>query len=255
MARGNVRCKAPAPAEIDIETATVVKKVPQRTATNNMNKTNNMSPSTAAKLATGKSPSLSARKTPSPRSVMGKYPAVARPGKPRVHSMTKASKVSKAPATTRTPTALRVSKASKISKVAKPAQVSKVSKTSKVSLVSRVYPGRTCLSRVCNREGIVWAKLCGFPHWPARIISESEREEEASFTVADKSKRPADDTLVYFFGTRNVAWVASDKALRAWKSGMRKQFEKKVNRDKKEFRKALTEVRKYCRDKCKHLVC
>lgn len=103
---------------------------------------------------------------------------------------------------------------------------------------------RTCMSRICNREGIVWAKVYGHPAWPARLVEAKESQVEPRYRLADEHKQEGEDTLVTFFGTSEIAWVARAKAIRPWKTGLQKKFQRKGWRHKA-FRRALAEARKY----------
>jgi len=109
------------------------------------------------------------------------------------------------------------------------------------------------MSRVCSNERIVWAKLRGYKHWPARIIPEELGATNADYKEADSYKAKSDDTLVWFFGTHNIAWVNSKKAVVPWKEGKRLSYHRpkmtsKKNSKKysKEFNDAVDEVRKFC---------
>eukprot|EP00171_Calliarthron_tuberculosum_P008568 IDg8568t1 len=103
-----------------------------------------------------------------------------------------------------------------------------------------------CMSRVCNREGIVWAKISGYRHWPAQIVDpSSQRATSLSFQNAKSYKQETDDTLVTFFGTHDVAWLRKDKAIRPWKAGLKRRFHI-VPKRKKSFHAALLEVQTLC---------
>lgn len=107
---------------------------------------------------------------------------------------------------------------------------------------------RGCMSRVCNRERIVWAKLAGYRPWPARMIGDAEREEDPFFQQADGHKRAEDDTLVCFFGSNDLAWVVRKKAIKPWKAGLQQGYENARQKDKT-FRFALAQVQQYVDDK------
>jgi len=107
-----------------------------------------------------------------------------------------------------------------------------------------------CMSRVCTAERIIWAKLSGYRPWPARIISDSEREDDEGdfYEQADAFKRPEQDTLVIFFGTNDLAWLSKDKAIRPWKYGLRHDYQN-MKTSSKAFRFAIKEVKKHCSEK------
>lgn len=110
---------------------------------------------------------------------------------------------------------------------------------------------RTCMSRVCARERIVWAKLSGYKHWPARIIPDKLRASSLDYQQADSYKKQTDDTLVVFFGTNDLAWVNAKRAVVPWKKGKLLRYhvtEKKhaSKKNTKEFADAVHEVRSFC---------
>lgn len=110
------------------------------------------------------------------------------------------------------------------------------------------YPRESqgCMSRVCNREGIVWVKISGYRPWPAQIVDPgSPRTSSLSFQNAKSYKQESDDTLVTFFGTHDVAWVRKEKAIRPWKAGLKRRFHV-VPKRKKSFHVAMDEVRSHC---------
>ncbi|XP_035233422.1 putative oxidoreductase GLYR1 homolog [Stegodyphus dumicola] len=49
---------------------------------------------------------------------------------------------------------------------------------------------------------LVWAKMKGFPSWPARIIEPP---------ITEISRKPKKGHYVYFFGSDNYAWIMDDK--------------------------------------------
>lgn len=109
---------------------------------------------------------------------------------------------------------------------------------------------RTRLSRACARERIVWAKLAGYKHWPARIIPEHLRASNPDYQQADSYKWKSENALVHFFGRNDLAWVNGKKAVVPWKKGKylryhRTKFSSKKN--SKQFQVAVDEVRKYAR--------
>ena len=59
------------------------------------------------------------------------------------------------------------------------------------------------------QEHAVWAKLRGFPAWPAQVLS-----AHAGHQAPPKPKRPG-CVLVHFFGTYDIQWLESDKKARA----------------------------------------
>lgn len=111
---------------------------------------------------------------------------------------------------------------------------------------SNIEQARGCMSRVCNREGIVWVKMYGYRPWPAQIVDpKTSKTNSPSFKAARIYKQENDDTLVTFFGTHEVAWVRKEKAIRPWKAGLNRRFHV-VPKRKKSFHMALREVRTHC---------
>lgn len=115
---------------------------------------------------------------------------------------------------------------------------------------------RTCVSRICARERIVWAKLAGYKHWPARIIPDHLRASNPDYQQADPFKGKTDDTLVYFFGTHDLAWVSSKIALTPWKKGRqlrhhRPRFTSQKTKKKHlaQFEAAVGEVHNFCSER------
>lgn len=108
---------------------------------------------------------------------------------------------------------------------------------------------RSCASRVYARERIVWAKLAGYKHWPARIIPDKLRASNPNYRQADSHRRKCDDTLVHFFGTDDLAWVNGKKAVVAWEEGMHLRYHRlKVTskNDSKQFIAAVDQVENFC---------
>lgn len=104
------------------------------------------------------------------------------------------------------------------------------------------------MSRVCNREQVVWAKVQGYRPWPARIVQNDEREEEPSYKIADEYRQEGDDVLVIFFGTSEIAWLNKKKAVTPWKMGLLKRYHE-YGTPSKSFKKGLSEVRQLCSER------
>lgn len=104
------------------------------------------------------------------------------------------------------------------------------------------------MSRICNRENVVWAKVRGYRPWPARIVDETEREQEPTYKLADEYREQGDDVLVRFFGTNEIAWVTREKAITTWKSGLNLNYHNRGTPGKL-FKKGLAEVRQLCSER------
>lgn len=104
---------------------------------------------------------------------------------------------------------------------------------------------RVCMSRICNKERVVWAKVYGYRPWPARIIQDDERDLEPSYKQADGFRKRGEDTLVVFFGTDDISWLRHDKAVTFWKLGLKRKYHVAPQKNKA-FQNAMSEVRKYC---------
>ena len=97
------------------------------------------------------------------------------------------------------------------------------------------------MSRFCNKEGIVWARVPGYRHWPARVISDEERLAEPSYSIADRHRNKRHDTLVLFYGTREIAWLTKKSAICPWKKGLKRNFLQTRTKNK-DFENSLEEV-------------
>lgn len=91
------------------------------------------------------------------------------------------------------------------------------------------------MSRICNRERILWAKVSGYRHWPARIVDALGEGDD-------------DEVLVEFFGTFEVAWLSRTKATRPWKMGLKKKYNK-APKTQKMFHRAIAQVAELCESK------
>lgn len=107
---------------------------------------------------------------------------------------------------------------------------------------------RRCMSRICNRKRIVWAKMPGYTPWPAQIVDPgSTFVKDEHRRQAQSLRRDGDNVLVSFFGTNDIAWL-STKATRPWKAGLKKKYHK-MPKSRRAFHRALYEVTKLCTDK------
>lgn len=115
-----------------------------------------------------------------------------------------------------------------------------------VPAAAQVHAGS--MSRVCNREGVVWAKVVGYRPWPARIIADAEYDAQPTLHKADKYRLQEDDTLVVFFGSKDISWLQHEKAITPWKAGLKRRYHTHPSKTKA-FRRALREVCAYCSSK------
>jgi len=56
---------------------------------------------------------------------------------------------------------------------------------------------RSVIDRGCKNESIVWAKLVGHKHWPAKIISDELRRSRSDYQQADSFKKESDKLSGY----------------------------------------------------------
>ena len=98
---------------------------------------------------------------------------------------------------------------------------------------------RVCLSRVCSRQKIVWARVSGHRPWPARILDDERALE---------FRKPTDDTLVRFFGSGDLAWLKRDRAIVPWKIGVQKRHHRAARRCKG-LGRAIKAVLAHCTEK------
>merc|ERR1711871_1402374 len=82
----------------------------------------------------------------------------------------------------------------------------------------------------------VWAKIVGLPWWPAKVVLPQVAPEYVL------KFRQDDRILVYFFGTKDYAWLPTD-ALRPFQDSKEKfAVERPMKTHKKYFEAALREV-------------
>jgi hypothetical protein len=90
---------------------------------------------------------------------------------------------------------------------------------------------------------VIWAKMKGYPPWPARIAAPNETNIRNTEAEKCKSARPYH--LVYFFGSNNYAWM-SDETLKPYK-----EFEEEYKKNNKKktagFTKGLKAIEEYMR--------
>jgi len=108
---------------------------------------------------------------------------------------------------------------------------------------------RSYMKYAITTERIVWAKVTGYKHWPARIVPDSIRKSYDDYKQADEFMKDTDDTLVFFFGTSQIAWVQRKKAIVGWKEGVSSGYSRPMDfaDDESEvFDAALEEATNYC---------
>ncbi|WIA08181.1 hypothetical protein OEZ85_007634 [Tetradesmus obliquus] len=95
------------------------------------------------------------------------------------------------------------------------------------------------LCRDAAASKVVYARVKGFPHWPAQVLSKQAAKQHLG-NVTHKSKS---DVPVIFFGTSEIAWVGA-KDVASWEEGMRNTYHTKGRKNKK-FIVALEQVRDF----------
>ena len=68
----------------------------------------------------------------------------------------------------------------------------------------------------CEDGAVVWAKLGGYPFWPARVVPAGTPEDRACEPKGGERWQ-----FVKFFGTHDFAWVRSDTGLKPFAGGER----------------------------------
>jgi len=58
-----------------------------------------------------------------------------------------------------------------------------------------------------ERGRIVWAKLGSYPYWPSKVVTLADAPKSSREQLS--SHKNSEDQLVYFFGSRNYAWVTA----------------------------------------------
>eukprot|EP00878_Enallax_costatus_P012229 GHUV01012772.1.p1 GENE.GHUV01012772.1~~GHUV01012772.1.p1 ORF type:complete len:999 (+),score=387.95 GHUV01012772.1:221-3217(+) len=117
----------------------------------------------------------------------------------------------------------------------KPGQKDSVSKGDK--LTQELSAKGLC--RDANASKCIWARVKGYPWWPAQALSKAAAKQHLG-NVTHKSRS---DVPVIFFGTSEIAWIGC-KDVSNWEEGMRQSFHNKGRKNKK-FVVALEQVREF----------
>eukprot|EP00656_Telonema_subtile_P028875 TRINITY_DN3159_c0_g1_i1.p1 TRINITY_DN3159_c0_g1~~TRINITY_DN3159_c0_g1_i1.p1 ORF type:complete len:130 (-),score=45.24 TRINITY_DN3159_c0_g1_i1:295-684(-) len=82
----------------------------------------------------------------------------------------------------------------------------------------------------------VWAKIPGLPWWPARVVLPQSAPEYVNRFRAD------DRTLVYFYGTRDHAWLQEEKLRVFYDQNEKFAVERPMKVHKKYFEQGMREL-------------
>jgi len=96
----------------------------------------------------------------------------------------------------------------------------------------------TKLLEEANLAQVVWARVKGYPYWPAQVLSDAAAQKKLG-KVAHKKDL---DVPVMFFGTLEIAWIGQVDVV-SFKEGIQKGFLAKGKH--KSFHKALTQVNEF----------
>lgn len=103
------------------------------------------------------------------------------------------------------------------------------------------------LKDVAQSRNIFWAKVRGFPFWPAQHVSGfADLSVNMHFKKAEYGRRKDTDTCVMFFGSCEVAFVKRDVDVVSWEEGVAKRFHNN-KRHGRIFKKAIRQARAACR--------
>jgi len=72
---------------------------------------------------------------------------------------------------------------------------------------------RSVIDRGCKNESIVWAKLVGHKHWPAKIISDELRRSRSDYQQADSFKKESDEATDFLIESSEIAMNRSEGAV------------------------------------------
>jgi len=93
-----------------------------------------------------------------------------------------------------------------------------------------------------NIGSLVWAKLASYPYWPGRVTTVKDVKDRV---VREALEPPLPNgELIWFFGTKNYAWVASNMVL-SYDDGFEEKAKNKKAKQLKGFLQALKEAEEW----------
>ena len=103
--------------------------------------------------------------------------------------------------------------------------------------------------KLCEKDGVIWAKTTGYPYWPAQIVRLEVRVTyEERYKRSLKVRRRDDDTCVMYFGTQQFAWVNRKTCILSWKEGILRNYHvAKIGGNT--YERAMKDILKYISDR------
>lgn len=102
------------------------------------------------------------------------------------------------------------------------------------------------LRDIAQSRNIFWAKVRGFPFWPAQHVSGfSDLPLNMHFRKAEYGRRKDTDTCVMFFGSSEVAFVKRECDIVSWVEGVSRMFHRN-RRHGKVFQKSIRQACAAC---------
>ncbi|KAK9907625.1 hypothetical protein WJX75_007200 [Coccomyxa subellipsoidea] len=99
--------------------------------------------------------------------------------------------------------------------------------------------GAVEFAKAADSQRVVWARVKGFPHWPAQVLT----EKEAAVRMEHVFRPSPLSVPVMFFGTLEIAWIAPVEVV-SWADGVKAKYLKK-NKTRRKFLKSVEEVHEF----------
>ncbi|BDA47993.1 probable histone-lysine N-methyltransferase, H3 lysine-36 and H4 lysine-20 specific isoform at N-terminal half [Coccomyxa sp. Obi] len=93
--------------------------------------------------------------------------------------------------------------------------------------------------KAADAQRVVWARVKGFPHWPAQILT----EKEAAVRLENVFRPSPSSVPVMFFGTMEIAWMAPAEVV-PWTDGVKANYLKK-NKNRRHFLKSVEQAHEF----------
>ncbi|CAL8463009.1 g2543 [Coccomyxa elongata] len=93
--------------------------------------------------------------------------------------------------------------------------------------------------KAADAQRVVWARVKGFPHWPAQILT----EREAAIRLENVFRPSPLSVPVMFFGTMEIAWMAPAE-IASWTDGVKANYLKK-NKNRRHFLKSVEQAHEF----------